>query len=286
MLGAASASPWHDLVWYVPSEQLAPTCDCGWSNRARIVDGKETGMNEYPFMVVLRQATNGEQFCGGTILTQWHVLTAAHCTDGKAPQSMVITAGAHNLKNWERNSAHHTLSAIVSHGNYDKTLITNDIAMLIVEQPFSFSRVIGPACLPRFRIDLQGQQVKGLGWGLTQDKGVLSDVLREVDLHVISMEKCQALWRMAGQPIFALPQEATNICTDHQTKDTCQGDSGGPKLWLNPNNNRYTLVGLISYGSDCGGPLPGVNTDVGAYLDWINYVIQTTKPGVTACSPP
>lgn len=48
-----------------------------------------------------------------------------------------------------------------------------------------------------------------------------------------------------------------------------QGDSGGPIVYLDPDTNRYTLVGVVSYGAECASVTPGVNTEVAAYLDWI-----------------
>lgn len=62
-----------------------------------------------------------------------------------------------------------------------------------------------------------------------------------------------------------------------------QFDSGGPVLWQNPATKREVLVGVISSGSGCGNNEPGINTRVGAYIDWIlrvtsgNYTKYTIR---------
>uniref|UniRef100_A0A161M453 Venom serine protease 34-like protein n=1 Tax=Triatoma infestans TaxID=30076 RepID=A0A161M453_TRIIF len=73
------------------------TCPCGWSNKvtfqnlARIVNGKETGRHEFPWMAGIRR--DGIQFCGGAIITEYHVLTAAHCTINKHNMTLEVLVG-------------------------------------------------------------------------------------------------------------------------------------------------------------------------------------------------
>lgn len=284
MIGFALASAADDFFDDDQPAAGAQSCDCGWSNKGRVVDGKETGANEYPSMVALQTATTKQQFCGGTILTPWHIITAAHCTDGKSPSDIIATIGAHNLKKLESSSSQLKLSAIIEHEKYDRSTVNNDIALLVVEKPIKFSKLIGPACLPKGKIDLVGQNVKALGWGHKEANGGGSDVLLEVDLAVVPLATCRKLWSAAGQPDASLPLQSINICTDHPTKDTCQGDSGGPQLWVDPQSSRQTIVSLVSYGYDCGSMLPGVNTEIASFLDWIQTNIQKSKPGTKACS--
>ncbi|WP_369123395.1 trypsin-like serine protease, partial [Shewanella electrica] len=73
--------------------------------------------------------------------------------------------------------------------------------------------------------------------------------------------------------------DKTKVCTYAPGKDTCKGDSGGPIAWLDPETNRFTIVGVVSYGpEECGeSPLHGVNSNILYYDDWINQTIGSTS---------
>ncbi|WP_368860282.1 trypsin-like serine protease, partial [Isoptericola croceus] len=116
-----------------------------------------------------------------------------------------------------------------------------------------------------------GKYVKVAGWGLTKGTGD-DNVLREVDIQVISNAACKRSWRgLSARPI--------QMCAYTPGKDSCNGDSGGPLVHLDPETNRYTQVALVSYGPpDCGlSPRPSVNTDVFAYMHWILGIIDATR---------
>ncbi|MCS4558721.1 trypsin-like serine protease, partial [Shewanella sp. C32] len=73
------------------------TCDCGRRNAGRIVGGTETKKNEYPWMIAIRTRTNSFTFCGGAILTPWHIITAAHCVWTRQAKDLVAIIGAHDV---------------------------------------------------------------------------------------------------------------------------------------------------------------------------------------------
>lgn len=248
------------------------SCNCGWVNSGRIVGGHEAPKNKYPMIVTL-ETLSGRQFCGGTIITPWHVLTAAHCT--AKVRSIQVRAGAHNKR---YSGVVYKIASIIDHEKYNDKTGQYDISLLLTTTKMAFNLFIGPACLPNKRVSIAKQKVTALGWGNTRDKGPDSDVLLEVQLSVMSFNKCQDLWYVKS------PQESMHLCTYEIGKDTCQGDSGGPLLWLDPETKRFTLVALVSYGGPCAGPKPGINTDVSAFLDWIKSKISATKSGVSACS--
>ncbi|XP_066905043.1 venom serine protease 34-like [Halyomorpha halys] len=84
------------------------SCNCGWRNAGRIVGGKETRKNEYPWMVSISSG------CGGSIISPWHILTAAHCID----KNMTVSVGRHQLYN-DKNAVHYTISKVIKHEAYD-----------------------------------------------------------------------------------------------------------------------------------------------------------------------
>ncbi|XP_014277234.3 LOW QUALITY PROTEIN: venom serine protease 34 [Halyomorpha halys] len=235
------------------------SCNCGWRNAGRIVGGKETRKNEYPWMVSISSG------CGGSIISPWHILTAAHCID----KNMTVSVGRHQLYN-DKNAVHYTISKVIKHEAYDHQKVLNDIAILVTSTQIRFNQEVGPICLWKEKANLDGKYVKVMGWGLT--KGTAKgDALREVDLKVIPWGNIQS--------------SGSQLCAHEESKDSCNGDSGGPLVYLDPETNRYTQVALVSYGvEDCGkSAAPSVNTNVPHYYNWIQKAISSNKPEGKIC---
>nr|ATU82487.1 venom S1 protease 15 [Lethocerus distinctifemur] len=287
-IGMALSYPWAEMP-DIDSEEfgqhngpLPTNCSCGWTNKAalRIVNGVEAGVNQYPYMAGLgfihplqKERLLGV-FCGATIVTGYHALTAAHCTydDHVAPIGIVV--GEHDLSN-ELESGYtrmYPVARVVEHPGWNPKISANDISVLVTKQRIVFNEAVGPACLPSpVQPDLVGQFVKVTGWGRTRSGGDKSKVLLKVNLKVVSRAAC----------MDAYPTRAINnnqICTYRNNKDSCQGDSGGPVTWLDSETNRYTLVGVVSFGAGCATKSPGVNTNVAAFIGWIQKTIKETSP--------
>ncbi|KAF6215322.1 hypothetical protein GE061_010074, partial [Apolygus lucorum] len=106
------------------------------------------------------------------------------------------------------------------------------------------------------------------GWGSERYREKMSKIPKKLDTTAMSSEQCNSAWG----PNHTNP---THICTYSWKEDTCKGDSGGPVVWLDPQTNRYTLVGLVSRGLPCYGRMPAVHTRVAAYLPWIHQQIAS-----------
>ncbi|XP_018566053.1 venom serine protease-like [Anoplophora glabripennis] len=240
-------------------------CDCGWRHETRIVGGQETGINEYPEMAGLVDASLGELYCGSSIISTRYVLSAAHCVLNRNANNIGVLVGDHNISAGgdTTTAALYRVTAYEMHPDYNTTTQANDIAILRTDRPIVFSIYVGPVCLPfRFTsFDFYGQTVTALGWGQTEFSGPTSDVLLEVNLTIVSNTECA--------PQHTNPITGKQMCTYSSGKDSCQSDSGGPLLWLDTSTRRLHLVGIISYGLACGSQVPGVNTRVTSYLSWI-----------------
>ncbi|XP_026824502.1 venom serine protease 34 isoform X1 [Ooceraea biroi] len=253
-------------------------CRCGWKKPTKIVGGVETGVNEYPMMAGLVDPFRREVYCGASVISQRHVLTAAHCVINRDANKVGVLVGDHDLTTGADTNASRLYVAdeFNIHPLYNDTSLENDIAVVTVNGIINFSEEVGPACLPfQHQSDsFAGNYVDLLGWGTTEFGGMRPDTLQKVMVSVISYQDCHRSY-----PNLSYGQ----LCTYGRNKDACQVtllfDSGGPVLWQNPTTKREVLVGIISYGLACGDDDPAVNTRVGTYIDWI----LDATPGAYYC---
>nr|AHY81270.1 trypsin precursor [Lygus lineolaris] len=254
------------------------TCKCGWANRdagSRIVGGSYYKTNEYPFIVgIASVAARGySPFCGGSIITPNHVITAAHCTDDiiKERTKTAVLLGTHDRSRPSSSAVIINVASIQQHAGYNPNTILNDISILTLASSINFNKIIGPVCLPAPGLDVTGQTVRVLGWGAEKFQGSMTLKPKKLDTTAVTPAQCAAAWGISSK-------NPTQICTLSKKETACQGDSGGPVVWRDPQTNRYTLVGLVSFGAACTDERPTVNTRVAAYIPWIQQQIAATKP--------
>ncbi|KAK9510106.1 hypothetical protein O3M35_004961 [Rhynocoris fuscipes] len=252
-------------------------CSCGWTNKARIVGGRETLKNEFPLMAGIMDIEKKHLFCGATIITPNHALSASHCTYPYKGKKLGLVIGAHDVTKPDQKADVIVIKETIEHENYNPKSYHNDVALLVLSRTIKFTQHVGPACLPSGRTSLLNEQIKVLGWGRLKHKGDTSNVLMKVNLRVIDTKIC------AKKYLRKIPTDNPfQLCTFGRKKDSCQGDSGGPLIWLDPETNRFTLVGMVSYGKTCGAKTPAVNSDVSYFLPWIQSKIAASGlPGQT-----
>ncbi|XP_011691267.1 PREDICTED: venom serine protease-like [Wasmannia auropunctata] len=258
-------------------------CQCGWKKVTRIVGGKETEINEYPMMGGLFDLKNPQLiYCGATIISNIHIMTAAHCIVNKDPSEFAVIFGEHDISTDSETKSSHVFYIIgcvippdynSNPGNNSNLIINNDVAVCEVHGYIEYSAEVGSVCLPfQHKNDsFDDSIVTALGWGLTEYAGRESKTLQKVDLNIISLQKCRSYYSDVSD---------RNMCTFTPGKDTCQMDGGGPLLWQNPTTNNIFLIGIISASSNCVSDMPSVETRVGVFLDWILIV----TPGLGYCS--
>lgn len=233
----------------------------------RVYRGFPCSTDDYPFMVTLTgkhpSDTMLTSFCGGTILNERWILTAAHCIENRSLEYAVIPAvSAGNTKSF-------TIEKLVSHEKYVSAYDSDDVALLRTKRPLIKSRHVDYVKLPERRFKTINNQVlckEGLimGWGLTEYEIPSWDSLQCAIIPVLTLQQCRTLLHWYHE----LEVQSSQICTlSTEGIDACQGDSGGPLLC------NSIQVGIISWGVNCGQPKnPGVYTRTDLYLDFI----QTT----------
>lgn len=258
------------------SLSLSVSCRCGERNdESRIVGGTTAGVSEYPWMA--RLSYFNRFYCGGTLINDRYVLTAAHCVKGFMWFMIKVTFGEHDRCNdKERPETRFVLRAFsqkFSFSNFD-----NDIALLRLNDRVPITSFIRPICLPRVeqRNDLfVGTRAIATGWGTLKEDGKPSCLLQEVEVPVLDNDECVAQTNYTQKMITK-----NMMCSGYPGvggRDSCQGDSGGPLVRLRPDDKRFEQIGIVSWGNGCARPnYPGVYTRVTKYLDWI---VENSRDG-------
>ena len=263
---------------------------CGKPQAAtKIVGGGAARAGQFPWLVSLQ--LDGEPWCGGTLVSQWFVVTAAHCLKQMKADRFSVVAGEHDLTQRDGKEQRLAVQAIALHPDYRVGKFRHDLAVLRLAQPAVWGGRVQPACLPPMAPPSAGDQTESseaeppasvvnrtatvAGWGWTaevRDGGERADRLRTVSVPVMGPRECSDWFAAAGRKNRL---HAGQLCAGFKEggRDGCQGDSGGPLLL--PLEGRETLVGVVSAGIGCGRPgLPGVYTDVTHYMDWIKKMVS------------
>uniref|UniRef100_A0A1B6F896 Peptidase S1 domain-containing protein n=1 Tax=Cuerna arida TaxID=1464854 RepID=A0A1B6F896_9HEMI len=242
-------------------------CDCGYSYRARIVGGQETGVNEYPFMAGLVDNRRGPIIvCGATIISRRFVVTANHCLAALRVDQTAVVVGEHDTTTGSETPETKLIRAkqFVPYPYYNSETRQYDIALIELVSQITYTMRVAPVCLPFMsrNWDLTGEAVTVLGWGTTDFGGPRSRVLQKGTLDLINIQNCRDSYGEIIEPY-------TQLCSYRQNVDACQYDSGGPLTWFNYYINRYEFTGIVSYGKACATEVPSVNTKVAPFLQWI-----------------
>lgn len=246
----------------------------------RIVGGEVARPGAWPWMVVLgKPGSFGNQFqvsCGGTILNMDTIITAAHCFGNGNQDPTHVHVGDTDLGSSNDGIGEDiTFSQIIRHPNWSARTLENDIAILKLSRPATFSRNVQPACLPYAYEGrdlpslLRNSQPTVAGWGSTRTGGASSSKLMQAKVPMVTQSECSNAYRNVGQVSIG----DTKVCAGTGGRDTCNGDSGGPLL-SDTLELGYSIVGITSFGVDCARPdFPGVYTRVDKYLDWIEPLL-------------
>ncbi|XP_043468668.1 trypsin-like [Leptopilina heterotoma] len=223
----------------------------------KITGGFYTVEDEFPYLVSLQN--NGQHTCGGAIISEQHILTAAHCVHRAVyPYSnLVVLSGTKSLL---EGGQRHAISQVIVHPSFimsGQYSFPNDVAVLKLSAPMVFNVHQTKVQLPSYSV-IEGTYGTLAGWGYrTTYSRQPSLFLNKVIVEILHATKCQKY--MGNQLYFE------QICGIYsQGQGACNGDSGGPLV------ANGQVVGIVSWGGElCGAGNPDIYTNVYSYLNFI-----------------
>ncbi|XP_041868065.1 serine protease 27-like isoform X2 [Melanotaenia boesemani] len=237
----------------------------------KIVGGTNAVAGAWPWQVSLQDS--GSHFCGGSLINNQWVLTAAHCFTS-TPAILRVYLGADSLQGTNPNAVSRSVSQIIVHPNYNSDTNDNDVTLLKLSTAVTFTNYIRPVCLAAEGSIFEGGQASWVtGWGAISSGVLLPSpkTLQEVEIPIVTNTQCNAAYKSITSNM---------ICSGltQGGKDSCQGDSGGPMVSLN--DTRWVQSGVVSFGKGCAeAGFPGVYARVSQYQPWIYSHISSNQPG-------
>ncbi|CAG9822914.1 unnamed protein product [Phaedon cochleariae] len=224
-----------------------------------IVGGDVAEIIDFPWQISLQHRQS--HFCGGFLISEKWVVTAAHCIiNGHSDtENLQINVGS---SKWARGGKLHSVKRYITHPQFVSSTADYDIALLELAPPATLNESVKPARLPEAgQVVPDDAQLTVTGWGATDNGYYIEYDLRQVTIPTVNRDVCQKA---------IVNDTITNnmFCAGLLGvggKDSCQGDSGGPAV-INGQ-----VVGIVSWGYECADPrYPGIYAKVSAFRNWIN----------------
>uniref|UniRef100_UPI00398E87EB serine protease 55-like n=1 Tax=Pristiophorus japonicus TaxID=55135 RepID=UPI00398E87EB len=276
---------------------------------SQIIGGGDAKPGTWPWQVSLRKRMN--HICGGSILNQWLVLTAAHCM--KHFRAALISVETGSVELGHSAARTHKVTEILIHEAYNHSTFDNDIAILLLKTPIRYDSDQMPVILPpsdQFNL-ANWAPCFVIGWGLTHHENTPL-ILQEVEVELVEWANCQkwvpditrnmlcagfeeggrdacqmqtgplsipsnfpSVFRLPSQ-LLAAPGPLTVVRLMLEwLVFVLQGDSGGPLMCKGKDSEAWIQIGIVSWGKGCGqSQSPGVYTLLSNYIDWLEAAAE------------
>jgi len=233
----------------------------------RIVGGVDTKIEDHLWQVAISVpfGDGTSEFCGGSLIQEHWILTAAHCFSSKGSSGARVKAGiaSPDIGIWAE------AQKIFIHEQYNPQTQENDIALIKLNDTLAGDII--PLAQPGIKLK-PCEKLEVTGWGAINEKGPLAETLQLAQVPLVDNATCNAKDAYNGAIKPGM------MCAGYRAGgiDACQGDSGGPLVLRG--NDGPILVGVVSWGEGCARKLRyGVYTRVDVYSDWIANTILANQ---------
>ncbi|XP_075058424.1 mannan-binding lectin serine protease 1 isoform X2 [Mixophyes fleayi] len=257
------------------------------SKLARIAGGSTAKRGISPWISMLANADSGRPFCGGSLIGDKWIITAAHClhhevdpenlgftssSDLFSLSSFKIILGKHRTLKQDDTEQVFQVKNLIIHPNYNSSTLQNDIGLVELSSKAFLNDYVIPICLPEEEVK-SDEFVVVSGWG-KQFLRKLPEALMEIEIPVVDHVLCKNVYTKIGK---VLTEDMMCAGLREGGKDACSGDSGGPMVTFSHQNHNWFLAGTVSWGVGCGeSDKYGVYSNVYKNVDWLR-----AKSGIT-----
>ncbi|XP_076387745.1 vitellin-degrading protease [Megachile rotundata] len=238
---------------------LFSASSCVYSLQPRIIGGQNTSIDKYPYQVSV-QARNSH-ICGGSLISDQFVLTAAHCVYGEFFKDIRIRMKSSYT---QKDGVLISNVKIMWHNLYRDNSADYDIALIKLPTPVKDVKPIKLADASANVPD--GSNAVVTGWGRQAANGPTAAILQVATVPTINWNVCKKKFAE-----YKLQVTERMICASNLNvvKNVCQGDSGGPLVF------KGVQIGIVSWGDGCiNRAFYGVYTRVSALNSWIQNTMK------------
>ncbi|XP_050082253.1 uncharacterized protein LOC126569312 [Anopheles aquasalis] len=254
-----------------------------FNTQCLIFGGELVNVTEFPHMAVLGWA--GEMpnepirwMCGGSLITERFVLTAAHCaSDDNNEAPRYVRLGDVNLASSDDDeyAQQFEIMRIIRHPNHRYSRKYFDLALVELNDTVRLSEGVCPGCLWT-KHQQPDNDYETAGFGATSFGGSPIPDLLKARLHATDHKECEEQFHNTRGLADGIAKD--QLCAANAQSDTCQGDSGGPlQVTLSSFFHHHPfIVGVTSFGRGCGTGSPGVYQLLADHIPWIESVVNET----------